>query len=48
MPASQLQGLLSDLTEDFQATQQRGDVLQFCADWFQARLKAEVSLLVVD
>jgi hypothetical protein len=46
MPASQLQGLLSDLTEDFQATQQTGDVLQFCADWFQARLKAEVSSFV--
>lgn len=42
MPASQLQGLLSDLTEDFQA-RETTDVLQFCADWFQARLKAEVS-----
>jgi hypothetical protein len=46
MPASQLQGLLSDLTEDFQATQSAGDVLQFCADWFQARLKAEVSFFL--
>lgn len=45
MPATQLQALLSDLTEDFQA-RQTDDVLQFCADWFQARLKAEVSGLL--
>ncbi|GHJ85485.1 hypothetical protein NliqN6_1887 [Naganishia liquefaciens] len=45
MPASQLQALLSDLTEEFQ-TRQTTDVLQFCADWFQAKLKAERSQML--
>jgi hypothetical protein len=43
MPASQLQALLSDLTAEFQATGEQGDVVQFAADFFQKRLRDEVS-----
>ncbi|KAJ9125462.1 hypothetical protein QFC22_000423 [Naganishia vaughanmartiniae] len=42
MPASQLQALLSDLTSDFQANQPK-DIVQFCADWFQDKLRQERS-----
>jgi hypothetical protein len=44
MPASQLQALLSDLTSDFQANQPK-DIVQFCADWFQEKLRQEVSII---
>ncbi|KAJ9109126.1 hypothetical protein QFC21_000454 [Naganishia friedmannii] len=42
MPASQLQALLGDLTSDFQANQSQ-DIVQFCADWFQDKLRQERS-----
>jgi hypothetical protein len=46
MPSLALQGLLTDLTRDFHGEQhgQSVDVLQYCADWFQAKLRAEASL----
>ncbi|KAJ9128159.1 hypothetical protein QFC24_000451 [Naganishia onofrii] len=43
MPASQLQALLGDLTSDFQANQPK-DIVQFCADWFQEKLRQERSI----
>lgn len=47
MPSLALQGLLADLTRDFHGEQhgQSVDVLQYCADWFQAKLRSEASHL---
>ena len=47
MPSLALQGLLADLTRDFHSEHhgQTVDVVQYCADWFQHKLKREVSLV---
>jgi hypothetical protein len=42
MPHTALQGLLADLTRDFNSEAQPVDTLQYCSDWFQNKLKVEV------
>jgi cAMP-dependent protein kinase regulator len=40
--SAQYQNILNDLNRDV-ARQQPSDVIQFCADWFQDKLREEAS-----